>query len=130
MATVGHPLSDITNLMTPHTQAVQPGAEKNPRLNRAFLPNSRAPGIPTKKQCLEWYAEVSGYNPESDIGWGDAFGVYRNTIIIQGIAARYAMGVASSASAKEYAVQMNPFAETCWRMIQKYKSEVEGKANL
>jgi len=130
MATIGHPLSDIVNLLTPHTHAALPGAEQNPRLNRAFLPSSRAPGLPTKKECLDWYRETCGYDAESEIGWGDAFGTYRSTIIIQGIAARYAMGVASSASAKEYAVQLHPFAETCWTMIQKYKQELEKKANL
>lgn len=131
MATIGHPLSDIVNLLSPHTQAAQPNASQtSTRLNKAFIPASRLAGLPTKQQCLDWYCQVSGYDAEADIGWGDAFGVYRGTIIIQGIAARYAMGVASSASAKEYAVQLRPFAETCWRMIQKLKSDAGGKASL
>ena len=37
---------------------------------------------------------------------------------MQGIAARYAMRVASSAKAKDYAVLMKPYAEIGWIMIE------------
>lgn len=38
---------------------------------------------------------------------------------MQGIAARHALRQASSARAIEYAVQMRPFAEVAWDLVQK-----------
>ena len=38
---------------------------------------------------------------------------------MQGIAARYALRQASSAKAREYAVQMGPFAEFAWSLIER-----------
>ena len=55
--------------------------------------------------------------------WGEAFGVYRNCIIMQGIAARYALRQASSARAQEYAVQMGPFATVGWDLVQQCQRE-------
>lgn len=37
---------------------------------------------------------------------------------MQGIAARYALRQASSERAQEYAVQMRPFAEVAWDLVQ------------
>ena len=50
---------------------------------------------------------------------------------MQGIAARYALRQASSAKAKEYGVQMRPFAEFAWSLIEKLKEPGFGqKAKL
>lgn len=53
--------------------------------------------------------------------WGDAFGTFRNSVIMQGIAARYARRQASSAGAKEYADQMCPSGEFTWSLVEKLK---------
>jgi aminoglycoside phosphotransferase (APT) family kinase protein len=121
MATIGHPLSDISNMLSPFTTADIPAAVAAGRSNQAFV--DKIPGLPSKEQCLDWYQKVAGWDPAPVITWGDAFGVYRNCIIMQGIAARYAMRVASSARAKEVGEQMNPFAETCWGLIEGWKRE-------
>jgi len=127
MATIGHPLSDLCNLLTPFTTAAIPQASAAGRANKAFA--NGCPGLPTKQQCISWYREVAGWDPAPVITWGDAFGIYRGTIIMQGIAARYAMRVASSARAQEYAVQMKPFAEVAWALVQTWKREHEGRAS-
>jgi aminoglycoside phosphotransferase (APT) family kinase protein len=118
MSTIGHPLADIVNLLTPYTTASIPFVEGSGRVNRAFIPGS-CPGLPPKDQIIAWYTEVSGYDPSADISWGEAFSIYKGTIIIQGIAARYAMRVASSARAKEFASQLKPHAEVGWMMIER-----------
>jgi aminoglycoside phosphotransferase (APT) family kinase protein len=128
MATIGHPLSDISNLFTPFTTASIPEAVEAGRANTAFI-SGTTPGLPTKEQCLAWYRETAGWDPAPVMTWGDAFGIYRGTIIMQGIAARYAMRVASSARAKEYALQMKPFAEVAWTLIENWKKEFS-KAKL
>lgn len=71
---------------------------------------------------------MAGWDPTPDMTWGDAFGIYRNSIIMQGIAARYAMRQASSAKAKDYADQMKPFATVSWDLVQECKRQGRGDA--
>ena len=130
MATIGHPLSDFVNLTGPYTHgskyspdvAARDGSKKP-----AFSPGT-VPGLPTLEMCIGWYAEVAGWDPRPELGWGTAFGSFRGAVIMQGIAARYALRQASSASAREYGVQMGPYAEGAWRMIEKLRDETEGVA--
>ena len=70
---------------------------------------------------MEWYAEVAGWDPSSEADWGDSFGMFRNSVIMQGIAARHALRQASSARAREYAVQMVPFGEFAWDLVARLK---------
>jgi aminoglycoside phosphotransferase (APT) family kinase protein len=128
MATVGHPLSDLANLLTPWTTAAIPEARKAGRVNTAFI--DPPPGLPTKQQCMAWYRAMAGWDPEPEMTWADAFGIYRGAIIMQGIAARYALRQASSAKAHEFAVQMKPFAEVAWILVQDYKKQLKEKSKL
>ena len=125
MATVGHPLSDLANLLTPFTMAETPLARKAGRASDAFV--NPLPGLPTKQQALEWYQAKAGWDPKPEIKWADAFGTYRACIIMQGIAARYAARQASSARASEYGAQMKPFAEVAWQLIKEYEQGVKSK---
>jgi len=127
MATIGHPLSDLSNLLSPFTLASMPQKPGlGTRINTAFIPNATShPGLPTKSQCVKWYSAVAGYDPTPDLTWSDAFGTYRGAIIIQGIAARHAMGVASSAKAQEYAIQLKPYSEIAWSLVQRWKEQHE-----
>jgi len=124
MSTIGHPLSDLANLLTPFLTATSDKAISIGRGSKAFLPGATE-GLPSQKQLISWYSEVAGWDPTPDMTWGDAFGIYRGSIIMQGIAARYALRQASSAKAKDYAVQMKPFAEFAWDLIQEYKKAHE-----
>lgn len=127
MSTIGHPLSDLTNLLNPWTTAESEHAARIGRQNLKFQ-RGACPGLPTKDDCIQWYQDVAGYDPRPDMIWGEAFGIYRGCVIVQGIAARYALRQASSTRAKEYGEHMKPYAELAWELIQDYKRE--HKANL
>lgn len=124
MSTIGHPLSDLSNLMSPYTFAVHlSSSELASRMNPAFTPSASTPGLPTRRQCIHWYAKLAGWNPIAESLWGDSFGVFRNSIVMQGIVARYALRQASSEKAKEYAAQMRPFGEFAWGLVQQCQNE-------
>ena len=124
MSTIGHPLSDLSNLLSPFTFALHPVAEQlASRANAAFSPSTLKVGLPTREECIKWYAEISGWEPHDEMHWCDSFGVFRNSVIMQGIAARYALRQASSEQAQEYAAQMGPFGEFTWSLVQKLQEE-------
>ena len=63
--------------------------------------------------------------------WGDAFAAFRNSVIMQGIAARYAQRQASSDKAKEIGDLMGPYGEFSWGLIERWKEKAaKNKANL
>ena len=132
MSTLGHPLSDLSNLLSPFTFALSPPTrELKSRMNPAFASSASTPGLPSYRQCVDWYAEVAAWNPRNETSWGDSFGVFRNSVIMQGIAARWALRQASSEKAKEYAAQMVPFGDFAWSLVQDLKrSMAKCKAHL
>lgn len=126
MSTIGHPLSDLSNLLTAYSLANSQTALRIGRGNKAFQEGA-TPGLPTKGECIAWYREAAGWDPSPDITWGDAFGLFRGAIIMQGIAARYAQRQASSAKALEYAVQMKPYGHVCWEFVQEINKQNKAK---
>lgn len=124
MSTIGHPLSDLVNLLNPY--------------NMRGLPNNKdqkfhdgvTPGLPTEKQIVGWYAEVAGWNPSQDLPFGKAFGFFKATFIYQGIAARYAKRQASSAQAKLNGALMHPLGQYTWDTIQEAKKKAKVGAKL
>lgn len=68
-------------------------------------------GLPTMNQCIEWYRQVAGWDPAPDMPWGVAFWLFRTTVVMQGIAARYASRQASGTTASEFGSQMIPHAK-------------------
>ncbi|KAJ6119220.1 hypothetical protein N7523_003500 [Penicillium sp. IBT 18751x] len=123
MATVGHPLSDFCNLTSPY---VMEGADSN---TEAFQPG-RVPGLPSREDCMRWYSAVAGYDPTEDILWGDAFFAFRGSVIMQGIAARFAGRQASSARAGEYAKRAKPFALYAWEQVKQVQRQSQQKGKL
>lgn len=123
MATVGHPLSDICNLTSPY---FIDGTEHQKEM---FEPGA-TPGLPTRADCVRWYSEVAGWDPTAEILWGDAFFSFRSSVIMQGIAARYALRQASSARAMEYAQKTKPFAMEAWRRVQQVQDVAHQKGKL
>jgi aminoglycoside phosphotransferase (APT) family kinase protein len=128
MSTIGHPLSDLNNLLMPFLTASSEKAVSIGRANKAFQPGATR-GLPSLEQLISWYSELAGWDPAPVMTWGDAFGLYRAAIIMQGIAARYALRQASSAKAMEYGSQMRPMAEIAWDLVQQYK-KTHGKSKL
>ncbi|KAL9098246.1 MAG: hypothetical protein Q9163_006064 [Psora crenata] len=128
MSTIGHPLSDLSNLLSPYCWAVDPPTDwMERRTNPAFSPSAHTPGLPSRWQCVSWYAEVAGWNPASELEWGDTFAAFRNGVIMQGIAARHAQRQASSEKAKEIGELMGPYGEFCWGLIKRWRSREEAR---
>ncbi|BCS27266.1 phosphotransferase family protein [Aspergillus puulaauensis] len=126
MATLGHPLSDVVSLFAPflpHTWGVD-GAESSLNLGSPSLPpptdnpEEQRQGLPTLDECISLYAAGSGYDVRPDLAWGRAFAGFRGAVIMQGIAARYALRQASSASAREFGAMAWPTAENVWGLVR------------
>jgi hypothetical protein len=56
--------------------------------------------------------------------------MFRDSIIFQGIASRYAVRQASSEQAKKVGEEMVPAAEICWELIRRAKESGKEKARL
>lgn len=129
MSTIGHPLSDLSNLLNPYvTAAAGISIGAGGRGTAAFLPG-KTPGLPTHDELVALYSETAGWDPARDMTWGEAFNLYRGAVILQGIAARYARRQASSLKAKDYAKGMGPMGELAWDLVQKVRTGKE-KARL
>ncbi|KAK4570489.1 hypothetical protein LTR86_002569 [Recurvomyces mirabilis] len=134
MSTVGHPYADLTNLIQPWT--ISNATESWPRIHAdtAFLKpsksnstNSEYPGLPTREEAVAWYEETAGYKiPEKELAWATSFALFRDSIIFQGIAARYATRQASSDKAMTYGRERTPYAEMAWEMVDKIKQGNRG----
>lgn len=115
MSTVGHPLSDVCNLLTSFYTARYPGAA--PFDASGFLPGC-VPGLPQPEQMLEWYGEAAGWEPSADeVKWGVAFNIWKLAGVCQGIAARYAVRQASNEKARHHGATRVALAEYAWEMI-------------
>ncbi|KAI1820103.1 phosphotransferase enzyme family protein [Xylaria intraflava] len=120
MSTVGHPLSDLGNLLMPfYTQ--EASRFYNPRID-AFIPGA-TPGLPTPELVLTWYKDAAGWDPRPEMHWAMAFSVFRSSAICQGIAARYATRQASSAEAQKYAQAFKPLGELAWSLVEQERAK-------
>jgi len=134
MSTIGHPLADLCNLLTPYVTSSSPlamrtlSASTSPgagSASTAFVPSS-TPGLPTRAQCVEWYSEVAGWTPTPlELAWGDAFSLYKLCVIIQGIKARWARRQASSAIAREQGGKLGAMGEVTWELVSRCMAEGE-----
>ncbi|KAL7627427.1 hypothetical protein AAE478_001620 [Parahypoxylon ruwenzoriense] len=135
MSTVGHPLSDLSNLMYPfRSAAMSSSTSSSPTVapstsisNPAFLPNA-TPGLPAPADVLSWYAAAAGWAPTpEEVAWAAAFGVFRLAAICQGIAARFATRQASSANAHAHASAARPLGEFAWKLVSEQREKRGGK---
>ncbi|KAI0409345.1 phosphotransferase enzyme family protein [Xylaria palmicola] len=122
MSTVGHPLSDLANLLNPFY--THRATKSYNRTAEAFLPGA-TPGLPTPDTVLGWYKEVAGWDPRPEMHWALAFSIFRLSAICQGIAARYATRQASSAEAQKYAQSFKPLGELAWSLVEQEKGKAE-----
>ena len=127
MSTTGHPLSDLSNLLTPFTTSSLP--QSSHLLSPAFEPG-RTPGLPTRDHLIALYASLTSYDPRQggEVAWGAAFNLFRLAAVCQGIAARHAVRQASSAKAAVHAAERGPLAEVAWAMV--LQKEGSHKARL
>ena len=131
MSTLGHPLSDLSNLLTPYLLASHPRMTSYTRSACSFAVRDRTPGIPSRDEALSWYAQAAGWDPAPDLEWGAAFAMLRAAVICQGIKARLARGQASSERAGEHASMVGRFGELAWELVEGLQrrqgsGEVEG----
>lgn len=118
MSTLGHPLSDIANLLSPFYFAQHAlSASYRSLVNPAFATSAPTPGLPAHSQCISWYTDLAGWDPRSEMRWAVSFGVFRNGVIVQGIAARYALRQASSGKANEYGGKIGAFGDLAWGLV-------------
>jgi len=150
MSTIGHPLSDLANMMTPfYTAPLDSTRVMN--AHKGFLPGA-TPGLPTPQEIADLYfstvaaqttsgtsssskpAQVmteSARERERELQWAQAFNIFRQAAICQGIAARQAARQASSEVAARYANAREPLAEFAWELVQRVAgTSTEGKAKL
>lgn len=138
MVTIGHPLADLTNLTQGWTISNATPSWPRKHADQAFLDPSNPkstrkdhPGLPTREECVKWYQEDVGFEvTEKDLAWATAFAVFRDSIIFQGIAARYAARQASSAEAKSYGQEREPFANMAWEMVKTAKDKQSSQSKL
>ncbi|KAK5117999.1 hypothetical protein LTR62_004043 [Meristemomyces frigidus] len=134
MSTVGHPYADLTNLISPWT--ISNATPSWPRIHAdtAFLhpsqpksTNSEYPGLPTREEAVAWYEETAGFSiPARELAWATSFALFRDSIIFQGIAARFALRQASSDRAMMYGRERGPYAEMAWVMVERIRGVGRG----
>ena len=92
LATIGHPLSDLAYFCLPYRQPYQ-------ELGGFVGIDREAMGLPAEEELLARYAEKTGRGGIEDWPVYMAFSFFRIAAIVQGVAARAALGNVSSASA-------------------------------
>lgn len=139
MSTIGHPLSDLVNVLSPFTMALMTSPpSRNQDLEFPHFPDShkflpgKTPGLPTYEELLAWYVDENGgaYDPRPDMSWGSAFGTLRAAAIMQGIAARVARRQASSEVAHQFAGSFRTLGELTWRLVEEERSQAPNKLKL
>lgn len=128
MSTIGHPLSDLSNLVAPWTISAFSTERQNSSVH--FAPSTVTPGLPSRDQIIAWYTEIAGWNPADELPWGTAFAMFRDSIIYQGVASRYAVRQASSLEAKRVGEEMVPCSEICWELVRRAKESGKTRPNL
>ncbi|MHB8695574.1 MAG: phosphotransferase family protein [Solirubrobacteraceae bacterium] len=88
MSTLGDPFADLGALLAYWSEADDDDALVAARI---MPPVTAAPGFPSRRQIVETYARITGFDT-SDLAWYSAFAYLKLAIICQGIAARAAAG--------------------------------------
>jgi aminoglycoside phosphotransferase (APT) family kinase protein len=103
ISTLGHPLGDFTYLCMPWCEL---GSFRG--LDLAAL------GLPTREQYTASYCRRTGRAGIESAAWYEAFHLFRNACILQGILGRVRDGTASSEHATELANGIGPLADAAW----------------
>lgn len=121
LSTIGHPLSDLANLLQPFYIPTElsdlPGLKGH---------KSLPPGMPTDQELLNAYCMMTGRFAISHWEFCIAFSFFRLAVITQGIAARVAMGNASSAEARTFARLFVPMTELALEYVDAGDLELPG----
>ena len=97
--------------------------------NESFQIADPIDGLPSEGWCMAWYSSITGWDPRPESKWGDAFAVFRLSVIVQGIAARRALRQASSAQAEEYAARLKPIGEFTWTLVKRAEAASNSRSS-
>lgn len=131
LATEGHPLADLANLLSPMLAAAEDMswlAEQSLTSELAasrdkFRHEAATEGLPSLSKCLSLYGSAVGWEVSQDeMLWAAAFNSFRTAVITQGIAARMGQGQASSTKARPLALQTLPLALLAHARVQRVKA--------
>lgn len=130
MSTIGHPLSDIANILQPWTILAMSSSAAR-QLLLPFQTTAGIVGLPSIPDCLEWYANVAGWDPQPEMIWADAFSLFRMSVVRQGITARHATRQASGSTAVEIGRGMSVCVALTLRLISEMRDmQTNGRARL
>ncbi|KAJ4040823.1 hypothetical protein NW756_011205 [Fusarium oxysporum] len=137
MATEGHPLSDLANLLMPFSWEPQQVpfltsetlTSELEELQSKFQPCNVA-GIPSMEQCQEWYWGGVDWDAAGYLDWGVAFSNFRTAIVMQGIAARIVRGQASGSKAREFARQTLAYASWGYARVEKLQQRLRLRSKI
>jgi len=86
LSTIGHPLSDVSNLTMPWAAARESleyatdgdggDGQRRRRERDEFIPG-REEGLPSREEVINWYSEAAGWDPKEFSDYGDAFTMFR-----------------------------------------------------
>jgi len=120
LSTLGHPLSDVCNLLAPYVSAEDPDARMT--LDALDFSPEKTPGLLSREEAINTYERAVGWEVADDVDWGMAFGFARNSVITQGISARHARRQASSERATEYEKMTPRLAALTAKLVKKDKT--------
>lgn len=135
MATEGHPLSDLANLISPFTWSAgqvpvlaELSLTEELKQWQAMSGPDRLGGLPSVAQLQAWYGDAAGWvASQRDLDWAVAFSNFRTAVIMQGIAARLARGQQSGIKARQFAQQALPYSLWCRARVQKLKQAAHSR---
>ncbi len=113
LATTGDPLADLTYHGMEWYRPI--GVDPRGSLADADL---AALGVPGFEDYVARYCERVGRGPIRDLGFYQAFNLFRVAAIIQGVVARALQHNAAASNAGEQAARVRPLAEAAWRYAQ------------
>ncbi|KAF7725777.1 hypothetical protein EC973_009394 [Apophysomyces ossiformis] len=110
LSTIGHPLSDLSNLLQPFYFSSDIGL--------MGLSDLKELPIPGPDELMQIYCAKLGIPfPIERWAFAVAFSFFRLSVILQGVAARIARKQASSAEAHHYAARLKPIAHCALRIV-------------
>lgn len=125
LSTIGHPLSDLSNLLQPFGLPA-----KGESTLTGFVGREDMDGMPSKDELVARYAAGAGWNPNPELAFGEAFAHLRLAVITQGIAARVARRQATSTKAIHHAKMFLPLGRLGWERIVQKEAEAAALAKL
>lgn len=125
LSTIGHPLSDLANLLQPH--GLPSGGESS---LTGFAGRDDLQGVPTLSDAHARYSDIANWDPATNWTFAEAFAHLRLAVITQGIAARVARKQASSLKAIHHAQLFKPLGELAWIIIEADTETKHEKAKI